>query len=196
MAKTKWDEETIKKRILALNEIGEELTCSRVKEIDKRLVGAAVSFFGNWGAAVEAAGLDYTEIRKKSKLSRSDKVRKWTKDIVIEKIREVAKTEKDMSYAFMKEKHSSLVAAACNYVGSWKKALNLAGFDYNEVQNQGRKSRTERERAWYKELLIEKLERLGATESAAVKARNPKFHALLMSHFKSWSKVMEQLRRK
>ena len=37
MAKMKWDEDTIKKRILQLNEAGEELTNSRVKEIDSKL---------------------------------------------------------------------------------------------------------------------------------------------------------------
>ena len=62
MAKAKWDADKVIKRILALDDLGQDLTCSNVKEIDSALVGAAISYFGNWGSALEAAGLDYAEI--------------------------------------------------------------------------------------------------------------------------------------
>lgn len=193
MAKPKWDEETIIKRILALENIGEDLTCSHVKGIDSALVGAAISYFGNWGVALEAAGLDYSEIRKISKERRSEKVRKWSVNKVLEEIREVAKVEEDISYAFMKEKYSSLVAAASNYVGSWKKSIEMLGFDYNEVLRKGRMARVNREKTWYRELLAERLEKTGITTSAALKEKNPKLHQMLMTHFKSWSRAMEHI---
>jgi hypothetical protein len=195
MAKAKWDAETVIKRILALEDLGEDLTCSHIKEIDSALVGASISYFGNWGSALEAAGLDYSEIRKISKLRRKEKVRKWSENKVLEEIREVAKTEPDISYAYMKEKHSSLVAAASNYVGSWKKALEEIGFDYSEVQRKGREARIERETMWYKDLLVERLEKLGVRDSATLKAQNPAFYKILMDHFKSWARVMKHKNR-
>jgi hypothetical protein len=191
MAKAKWDPQTVINRILALDKLGEDLTCTHVKEIDSALVGAANSYFGNWRAALEAAGLDYAEIRRISQQRRKEKVRKWSENKVLEEIREVAKNEPDISFAYMKEKYSSLVAAASNYVGSWKNALEMLGFDYAEVQRKGREARIERESLWYKDMLILKLDKLGVRDSATLKAQYPDFHKVLMTHFKSWAQVMK-----
>lgn len=192
MSKVRWDEETIIRRIHSLESVGEDLTCSHVKEIDSALVGAAISYFGNWGAALEAAGLDYAEIRISSKRRRAEKVRKWSVDKVLEEIAEVAKKEDDLSYALMKEKYSALVAAASNYVGSWKKALEMIGLDYSEILRKGRSRRISREKAWYRELLLERMAGMPADE-AAVKRINPKFHELIVSQFSTWEKAMSGL---
>ncbi len=192
MSKIRWDEETIIRRIHALESVDEDLTCSHVKSIDSALVGAAISYFGNWGAALEAAGLDYSEIRRASKRLRAEKVRKWSVEKVLDEIREVSKVEDDLSYALMKEKYSALVAAASNYIGSWKKALEMLGLDYSEILRKGRASRISREKAWYRELLLERLSHLPADEKA-VKNINLRFHALLIDQFSSWEKVMASL---
>ena len=194
MAKAKWSEEAIIRQILRLKDLGVDLTHSNVRQVDRKLAGAAVSIFGNWGEAVKAAGLDYSEVLKLSRKKRSENVRKWSVERVVEKIREVAAVEKDISYVYMKDKQPALVAAACNYIGSWKKALEMAGFDYDEVQKQGRDSQRDRERVWYCGLLIEKLDRLGITESARIREEQPKFHKLLMQYYKSWAKVLDALR--
>lgn len=192
MSKTRWNEETIIRRIHALESIGEDLTCSHVKEIDSALVGAAISYFGNWGAALEAAGLNYSEIRRSSKQRRAEKVRKWSVEKVLEEIREVSRVEDDLSYALMKEKYSALVAAASNYIGSWKKALEMLDLDYSEILRRGRARRVSREKAWYRELLLERLSNLPADENA-VKSINPRFHRLLIDQFSSWDKALAGL---
>ena len=194
MSKPRWSEEAIIKRILALERLGEDLTCSHVKEIDSALVGAAISYFGNWGVALGAAGLDYSEIRKISKQRRAEKVRKWSVDKVLEDIREAAEVEDDISYAYMKEKYSSLVAAANNYIGSWKKALEMLGFDYSEVLRKGRAWRIEREKAWYRDLLLERLSKMPLNE-CMIKRKYPKLHQVLISRFSSWEKAMANLRK-
>jgi hypothetical protein len=192
--KTKWDRQVIIKCILKLRDLGEDLTYTRVKEIDSALVGAAVSYFGNWGAALEAAGLDYAEIRDISMKRRSDKVRKWSINKVLEEIREIEKNENDLSNAFMKEKHSSLVAAANNYIGSWKKALEMCGFDYVEIQKKGRAKRLEREKSWYCSLLLERLDKMGTLDERVIKSRSPKFHKMIIQHFSTWNKAVKALR--
>jgi hypothetical protein len=194
MAKSKWGEETIIKRILMVEGLGEDMTSSHVKEIDSALVGAAISYFGNWGSALRAAGLDYEEIRKVSKQRRSEKVRKWSINKVIDEIRQVAEHEDDLSYAYMKEKHSSLAAAASNYIGSWKKALEMCGFDYGEVLSTGRTKRAEREKAWYCDLLLDRLKPLGDFDENSLKRAHPKFHKLLIEHFSDWRRVMRAFR--
>lgn len=195
MAKAKWDPNKVIASIHALEKHGEDLTCSHVKEIDSALVGAANSYFGNWGAALEAAGFDPVEIRRISQQRRKEKVRKWSENKVLEEIREVAKIEPDISFAYMKEKYSSLVAAASNYVGSWKNALEMLGFDYNEVQRKGREARIEREASWYRDMLVQRLEKMGVRDSATLRAQNPQFHKILMDHFKTWAQVMKHKNR-
>jgi len=194
MAKPKWDEETIIRRILMIKGLDEDLTCAHVREIDSALVGAAISYFGSWGAALRAAGLDYDEVRRLSKKRRAEKVRRWSIDKVLGEIRELAAREDDLSYAFMKEKHSSLVAAAGNYIGSWKKALEMCGFDYGEVLRNGRAKRAEREKEWYRDLLLGRLEALGTLDEDAVAAAHPKFHKLLLDRFSNWRKIAAAVR--
>ncbi|MEW5946583.1 MAG: hypothetical protein AB1742_10335 [bacterium] len=192
MAKAKWNEEIIIKRILMLESLGEDLTCSHVKEIDSALVGAAISYFGSWGAVLKAAGLDHDEIRAVSRRRRSEKVRKWSIDKVLEEIAEAAKREDDISYAYMKEKYSPLVAAASNYIGSWRKAVEMLGFDYNEVLRKGRANRLKREREWYRDLLLERLSKMTVDESV-LKRKHPRFHRTLVSRFSTWQRVMKEL---
>ncbi len=194
MAKAKWDETTIIKRILMLSELDEDLSCSHIKEIDSALVGAAISYFGNWSAALDAAGLDHEQIRIKSIMKRSEKVRKWSINKVLEEIREVVKTEDDLSYAYMKEKHSSLVAAASNYIGSWKKALEMCGYDYAEVLRTGREKKLEREKSWYKNLLLERLDKIGSLDEKMIAKTHPRFHKMLISQFSSWNKVVRAVK--
>ena len=193
MAKVKWDQDAIIRRIHALRDVGEDLTCTSVKDIDSALVGAAIAYFGNWGAALEAAGLDPAEIRRISCERRSEKVRKWSVNKVLEEIRDVARVEDDLSYNYMKEKYSSLVAAATNYCGSWKNALEMLDLDYNEVQRKGRAARGDREKAWYRDLLLARLRKLGVTDVKTIRTKDPRFHSMLIKHFKNWTRVLEQL---
>jgi hypothetical protein len=71
----------------------------------------------------------------------------------------------------------------------------MLGFDYAEVQRKGREARIERESLWYKDMLIQKLDRLGVRDSATLKAQYPDFHKVLMAHFKSWAQVMKHKNR-
>ncbi len=196
MAKTKWDRDKIVKRILTLQRLDEDLTCSHVKEIDSALVGAAISYFKNWGAALEASGLDYDEIRKLSKQRRNEKVKKWSTEKVLEDIRRVAETEDDISHAFMKEKHPTLVAAATNYIGSWKKAIELAGLDYDEIIIKGRRLRAERKNEWYRMLLVERLAKMNIADEKVLQERNPEFHKRIIKYFGDWRTALREVKKK
>lgn len=194
MARKKWSREAIIDQIRAYHRAGEKLTNSDMKEKDSRLVGAAVSYFGNWGNAVRAAGLDYGKVRAISRNQRAENYRKWTEERVLDEIRRVAVLEQDISYVFMKEKYSSLVAAANNYFGSWKKAIEQLGYNYIEVQKKGRVNRNQRDKFWRRRLLLERLSQLPQRDERLLREVYPKFHKVLMDHFGSWEKVGEALR--
>ncbi|HOY63795.1 MAG: hypothetical protein BWY28_01675 [bacterium ADurb.Bin236] len=197
MARVKWTKEKIVKRILSLHKLGEDLSNSNVKRIDGALVGAATAYFGNWSAALEAAGLDSSEVKKASQRRRNEKIKKWTSEKVLEEIRQKADAEKDLSYAYMKEKHPALVAAAGKYVTSWKKAVEAAGFDYKEVQEKGKLHRQELNKIWRGDLLLERLDKFGESpDERDVSNKAPAFHKLLIKHFGSWRSVVSALKKR
>ena len=56
-------------------------------ETSNPLIATARRRFGNWGAAVERAGIDYSAIRRR---------RRWTREMVLEEIRELRKQGSDL----------------------------------------------------------------------------------------------------
>ncbi len=195
MAKARWSKEKIIDRILKLYELDVDMTCATVKKTDSALVGAATRYFGSWGAAIKAAGLDYSNIRRISETRRKEKVRVWTEGKVLQDIQAVAEKEKDLSNAFMKEKYPALVAAASNYFGSWKKALEKLGYDYNEVICIGREEKAKRRKNWYRHLLLERLKKMDTLDEREIKKKAPDFHKMLLKYFSNWRNVVKELKK-
>lgn len=77
------------------------------------LYAAACHHFGSWGAAVEAAGFDYDDI----------KTRPMKSEEVLDNIRDLV-TSGDRLFAI---DHSKLARAAVRHFGTWKDALAAAG---------------------------------------------------------------------
>jgi hypothetical protein len=83
------------------------------------LIATARRRFGNWGAAVEKAGLDYSQIRRR---------RRWTKELIVNEIRTMKDQGADLRSGEIRQKNPALFAAACKprFFGSWSKALAVA----------------------------------------------------------------------
>jgi hypothetical protein len=62
----------------------------------------------------------------------SERTRIWTKERIIEKIKSIAQSEPLNSSNFQ-ENNGSLHNLACDRFGSWQKAVEAAGFDYDEI---------------------------------------------------------------
>ncbi|MHB9024768.1 MAG: hypothetical protein ACYC7E_11440 [Armatimonadota bacterium] len=85
------------------------------------LVHAAQRVFGSWGAAVEAAGFDYSKIRR---------YRKWSRERVLERIRMHHAKGEDLSWRNVAYTLDPALAAAALREGrfdSWAEALRTAG---------------------------------------------------------------------
>ena len=114
-----WDEETILDEIRKLKEQGADLSSKTMDETSNPLIATARRRFGNWGAAVEKAGIDYAGVRRR---------RRWTRDMIIDGIRKLD-ADGVRLYSGIVRKHSpALFAAACKprFFGSWSKALAAA----------------------------------------------------------------------
>jgi hypothetical protein len=118
-----WDRERVVARIQELHAAGQSLSHEEAKRHHGALVSAASSprYFGSWGSAVQAAGIDYDSVRK---------INRWTRESILATIREVhaageAVTNSNMrrlGYRGMME-----AASRSENFGSWAAAVQAAG---------------------------------------------------------------------
>ena len=62
----------------------------------------------------------------------------WQKGAILEKLRELHKAEKDISYNALCRKMQPLLSAAAYHFGSYRKAVQQAGIDYGQVSRRPR----------------------------------------------------------
>jgi hypothetical protein len=116
-----WDEETvvaaIHGEIIAGHDVSYYATYKRIPSLLK----AGERTFGSWRNAIEAAGLNYEDIKK---------YRTWSEERVIAVIQAHAEEGHDLSWRnTSSELDPSLAAAALNYFDDWHKALEAAGLN-------------------------------------------------------------------
>ncbi|MEM1158197.1 MAG: hypothetical protein AAF649_00185 [Verrucomicrobiota bacterium] len=114
-----WNEETILEEIRKLNEAGADLSSKTMDENANPLIATARRRFGNWGNAVEKAGIDYSQIRRR---------RRWTCESIVAGIRELRDQGVKMQSSEVRQHSPALFAAACKprFFGTWSKALAAA----------------------------------------------------------------------
>jgi hypothetical protein len=114
-----WDDDSILTEIRRLNEEGADLSSKKMDETANPLIATARRRFGNWGTAVERAGIDYAAVRRR---------RRWTRELVLSEIRELRAKDADLRSGAVRHQQPALFAAACKarFFGSWTKALQAA----------------------------------------------------------------------
>ena len=121
------DKEVIK-QVLELDDKGVDLSYENIRKSHSKLFTTARKKFGNWEKAINACNLDYSKIRKHKKF---DSV------IVINAIKEVYSKKGNLSSGYIQQNNSSLFNAALQYFGSWKKAIEFAGYNYDKIKKRG-----------------------------------------------------------
>lgn len=122
-----WSKETVIAAIQAEATAGHELSYSRVEKRVPSLLRAAQRAFGSWADAVDAAGFDYSAIRK---------YRKWNKAKVVKRIQELNKSSQDLSWRNVSTKLDPPLAAAALHAGRftcWNEALMAAGLNPEDI---------------------------------------------------------------
>jgi len=124
--KQKWSKEKIVESIQGLREQKIDISASNVSKKYIPLFTAACSrrYFSSWANAVNAAGIDYNQILEAGKSRRRLKLTKWSKDQVLEEVRKAE--SKDLLTTY--RERLPLYSAARREFGSWKKALEAAGY--------------------------------------------------------------------
>ncbi|MFO7955597.1 MAG: hypothetical protein R6X33_00670 [Candidatus Brocadiia bacterium] len=180
--KSGWNKEKIVSQVKELYEAGEDLSYNRMARKHQGLLAAANYHFGSWGEAVEAAGVDYArEVRK---------IPKWTREKIIETIREAYEAGEDLSWTNVtkNKEYSALAYAAIrdNQFGSWDAALEAAGVDPSEVR---------RYESWDEEKIIrrirERQEEGKPLNSKAMQDQDSKLFNAALNYFGGWDKALE-----
>lgn len=86
---------------------------------------AAERFFGGWKYAIEACGFDYSKIRK---------YQEWSRERVIEEIRDAYKRGKSLSSNYVQNNNKPLYMAAVKRFKSWGSAVRASGIDYKTIR--------------------------------------------------------------
>lgn len=138
MPMQRWSRDVVAREIVRLSEEGYDLRHSEIARTHMKLVSAAVRYFGSWGSAVSAAGLDYVGVRKTSQIARSAKVTKWSRERICLEIQKLIELGESLAAATARTNHPALFSAAVStrYYGSWRNALVSAGVDYDSILSQ------------------------------------------------------------
>lgn len=124
----KWGKDSIVKAILALHAKGCRLNVAAMLALPegRALLGAAQSYFGGWGPAIRAAGLNYSELRKYRTIGW------WTKKRILRKIRTLERGKMRLNVKTIRKEHPYLLHIAIKKFGSWSQAVEAAGIDYRK----------------------------------------------------------------
>jgi hypothetical protein len=124
--KQKWSKQRIIDTIKDMHKQGVDISASNISRNYIPLFTASCSrrYFGSWGAAVRTAGIDYDKVLEAGKERRRDKLTKWTKETVLEEIRKAQSKNLLTTY----RDRLALYSAARREYGSWKQALEIAGY--------------------------------------------------------------------
>lgn len=124
-----WTHAEVVKRLRQLHERGESLNTLHLEHHQPRLWNAARRFFGTIEKAIEAAGFNYSEIRKRDE---------WSSEKIMSEIRALDEQKHDLSQVSVANINSKLLAAGQKFFGSWSKAVEAAGIDYERVRRRRR----------------------------------------------------------
>jgi hypothetical protein len=114
-----WDEDAILEEIRKLKAVGADLSSKTMDETSNPLIATARRRFGNWGRAVERAGIDYSTVRRR---------RRWTRESIVEGIQELRARGVRLQSGEVRREAPALFAAACKprFFGCWSKAVEAA----------------------------------------------------------------------
>jgi len=181
-----WNKAKIIEEIRKVYERGEDLSCSRMQREHSDLEAASYSCFGNWGKAIVTSGLDYDKIRK---------YKIWDSEKIIEEIKEAYAKGEDLSwYKCSRGKYSSLAHAAIdkNRFGSWRKALEAAGLDYDKIRRYRRWDKRRIKEEIIGELLTIKQKGIRLSDSY-IRKKYPALHSAACKIFGSWTKARQSI---
>ncbi|GLV66767.1 hypothetical protein Bmyc01_54360 [Bacillus mycoides] len=123
-----WNKEKVIKEIKRLHTENVDLSIRSMIPYDSSLLGAANRHVGSWEKAIELAGINYEEVNPYSWRE------SWEEENVLKSLKEIHDKGEEMTASRMFSDHASLYIATRKRFGSYEKALELIGLNYDEIR--------------------------------------------------------------
>ncbi len=174
----RWSREEVLRAIRDLSSGGKQLNSGYIARNYPALAYAGRRYCGSWEDAVKAAGFDYESIRRKSF---------WNRQKIVKQIRELKTRGEPLNVSAAEVKHGGLVGAAAVYFGSWRQAIEAAGFNYLKIKRQ---------KEWSKQEIVSEIRRMRREgvelrTTIPVRRRYRTLHAAAIRYFGSWAAAMK-----
>jgi putative sterol carrier protein len=178
----KWTKDLVIQEIQKLHNNGESIGSKYVRDKYPVLQIAACRNFNNWGSAVEAAGFDYSKIKRGGK--------KWTKDLVIQEIQKLHSNGESLSSRNIQNNYPAIHGAAFRAFGSWGKAVEACKFEYNKIKKRV---------SWDKDMVMTEIRRiydscegnLEVLKSRFIKKNNIPLYGAAQRNFGNWGEAIK-----
>jgi hypothetical protein len=123
----RWNTKTVRRELRRLYQDKAALHHAAIEKENPALVLAAYRYFGSYGSAINAAGLNYNRIRVRPMPS-------WDKKRVINRIREIEKNKTGLWTRAVRRVDPYLDRAANRCFGSYRRAARLSGIAPDQLQ--------------------------------------------------------------
>ncbi len=130
-----WTHDEVIKRIREIYDRNEPLNTLCLENNHPRLWNAARRLFDNIENAVEAAGVEYSAVKKRCS---------WSEEDITSRIREIYDNGEDITQISMLKADSKLLAAGQKFYGAWSRAVEAAGIDYTQVKQRRKEKKKPR----------------------------------------------------
>lgn len=149
-----WSRDRVVKAIMERNEGGLSLGSFSVKSDNPSLYKAARTHFQEWRRAVEAAEINYDDVKQKVLLKAVKSRTKWTKNQILNKIQVLHQSGSSLSMQEIQKENMDLYGAACHHFHGWKEAVEQAGVDYSSILQTVYRKRAQKITIWSKEKVL------------------------------------------
>lgn len=122
-----WDKSAVVQEVRTLHQAGRDLSFTAQRGTP--LWSAAFRYFGSYGRAVKAAGIDYDRLSR-----RLDN--KWDRGRIVAALRKLHRQKQDLSSRSLRRTHAALYAAGIHWFGSHRNAIAAAGIEYHRVSHR------------------------------------------------------------
>lgn len=117
---------------------------------------------------------------------------KWSKEKIIEKIKDLYQCNTDLSPAYISKTFKTLFSAVISkrYFGSWQEAVKAAGIDYEPFKAASVKARIQKIRKWSPEKVVEEIKKIPERELGFVYRTNLALYYAARREFGSWKNAI------
>lgn len=198
-SRRRWSDEYIVQEIEKIVRNKEPLNVAYIIENHRQLYRSCVEYLGSWEKALSLVGIDYLAVKEEHKETIRQLTTLYSKKYVIAELQKMKDSGEPLSRKWIKQRSAPLYDAIYNRFGSIKKAVEAAGYDYQEEMEKAKELWLQKQREiqmkWDKDSVVEEIKRLHAEgiflSSSYTRNMFQSLYDGAVNRFSSWGKAIE-----